>query len=370
MNISKETKLAAEELLADFDAVFTRYSLKKNKYVFIGGNTVDILGTDAALLYKDPRALNRIVVKQQAAKYLKMRNKLKSKNKISETFTLVTKEKQKKKIKIEAKLVKDKKGAPQFIDSLILPEPVSTTNKRGVKQFRDLKRQKSGLISAVSHEFKTPLATILSSVELLNYYIDNRNDEKERIVLERVKRSAGSLVTIIENYLHFEKSSFEKMKVHLTGINIRKFINVMIEDIAVNLSSRHFLNVNIDLKTEIISTNEVLLRQALINVINNAIKFSPSGGQIFISIYSDNDVITFEIKDEGIGIPDEEIKNITQPFFRASNSELIEGSGLGMAIVKNSVKLLNGKFNIESSMEKGTIVTIVLPLKVTNGGKV
>ncbi|MCX7797199.1 MAG: HAMP domain-containing histidine kinase [Melioribacter sp.] len=219
-------------------------------------------------------------------------------------------------------------------------------------------------LSTISHQLRTPLSTILSSVELLELYTKKKNTIRQLQILEKIKNSVINLRTIIDNITNLYKS--ENQKLNIKKIELRKFVNDLIEEVVIEAKEEHLLNVNIDYDGKYIFADEFILKQILMNLFLNSIKFSPDGGQILLSIKKENKYIEFSIRDEGIGIDEKEIKNLFKPFYRAKNAENIPGFGLGLAIVKKLLKLHKGKIKCLSLLGKGSEFKVYIPLKFTN----
>lgn len=215
-------------------------------------------------------------------------------------------------------------------------------------------------LSTISHQLRTPLSTILSSVDLLELYIKKKNIGRQLQVLNKIKDSVINLRNVIDNITVLYKN--ETQKLNIKRIELRKFINELIEEIIVEAKEDHYINVNIEITSKYILADEFVLKQILMNLFLNSIKFSPEGGQILLTIKKENNFLIFSIRDEGIGIDEKEIKNLYKPFYRAKNAGNIPGLGLGLAIVYKLVKLHKGKIKCYSSLNKGTEFQVIIPL--------
>jgi signal transduction histidine kinase len=137
----------------------------------------------------------------------------------------------------------------------------------------------------------------------------------------------------------------------------------LIEEVAVNLSNSHILIVNIDDNIKEIVCDEFILKQIILNLINNAIKFSPDGGQIRLEIRLFVKKLEFTVKDEGIGISKQDLKKLFEPFFRCENAATIPGVGLGLTIVKNFTGIIGGKIKCSSILNEGSEFKLLIPLR-------
>lgn len=219
-------------------------------------------------------------------------------------------------------------------------------------------------LSTISHQLRTPLSTILSSVELLELYTIKKNVVRQLQILNKIKNTVINLRIVIDNITNLYKS--ENQKLNIKKIDLRKFINELIEEVMIEAKENHLINVNIEYEGKYINADEFVLKQILMNLFLNSIKFSPEGGQILLSIKKENKYIEFSIRDEGIGIDEKEIKNLFKPFYRAKNAVDIPGFGLGLAIVKKLLKLHKGKIQCLSSLNRGAEFRVLIPQNFTN----
>ncbi|MCL4550466.1 MAG: HAMP domain-containing histidine kinase [Bacteroidetes bacterium] len=224
-----------------------------------------------------------------------------------------------------------------------------------------LKKLQSEFITSTSHQFRTPLSTLQSSVDLLELYIEKENTARQLEIISKIKRSINYLTDTVDRITALYKFGSSKEKLKVKKINLRKFINDILDEVAVNISSTHYVNVNIESGLNTIKCNEFILKQILLNIINNAIKFSPQGGQIQMDIKTEKKFVAFAVRDEGVGIDKADLKNLFQPFFRGKNVSTIPGAGLGLAIVKRLGKIHKARIQCASEVNKGTQFRVSIP---------
>lgn len=224
---------------------------------------------------------------------------------------------------------------------------------------KELSDLKSRFVSMASHEFKTPLSTILSSVSLIEKYAQSGDKDKQQKHIERIKSSVKNLSGVLDEFLSVGR--LDEGKIHINNTNIH--LPQLIEDI---LSEMQFLkkprqNIMYECKEEItLFTDEYLLRNAIVNVIVNSLKYSGNEATIHIEVKKLSDKIQISITDNGIGINAQDLKHITELFFRGKNAVNIQGTGLGLNIVVRYMTELGGSFSIESQENKGTTVRLEL----------
>lgn len=227
------------------------------------------------------------------------------------------------------------------------------------KEVNDLK---SRFVTMASHEFRTPLSTILSSISLLAKYSTTEDQPKRDKHIDRIKSSVKNLTDILNEFLSLGKIEEGKIDVHIEPFDLKEFIDTVIYEMSILLKpGQTFIHNHTG--TSILHSDSNLLKHVLINLVSNAIKFSPENTPIKIITSVDSTNATIVIEDRGIGIPTEDQVHLFERFFRASNVTNIQGTGLGLHIVGRYIDLMNGAINYTSEMEMGSQFTIRLPNK-------
>lgn len=234
--------------------------------------------------------------------------------------------------------------------------------KEALSKEIELNELKSRFVSMASHEFRTPLSTILSSATLISKYIEAEQNEKRQKHIDRIKSSVNNLTGILNDFLSLSKIEEGKEQLKIEEIDINKLCIEIHDEIKGLLKKDQHLNHNQEADI-IIYSDKRILKNILFNLISNAIKYSPENTKIDCVISSKDNLVHIQIKDYGIGIPLEDQKHIFSRFFRASNVVNIQGTGLGLNIVKRYVELLGGEISFKSSATDGTIFKIIIPIK-------
>ncbi|RPA70333.1 PAS domain S-box protein [Cyclobacteriaceae bacterium YHN15] len=274
-------------------------------------------------------------------------------------------------LEVLSRILYDEKGKPAGIVAAARDvterEQILEELKKSLEKEKDLNKLKSRFISMISHELRTPLSTILSSIDLLKLGLGDFKelDQKERfhIHLNRIHSQVKRLSRIITDILTLENYSNGTIPSHIEKINVNKFIYEMIEDY---FKSGNTPEINVQLpKSELfIETDSAALSHVIKNIVENAIKYSKESSKIpEIKLKPGLHEFKIEVKDFGVGIPQEEQKHIFNSFFRAKNVSNIKGTGLGLNIVKEFVIKLGGKVNFKSKEGKGTVFTVTLPYR-------
>jgi len=253
------------------------------------------------------------------------------------------------------------------VDKILVVEENITTQKEielqkeaALAKEKRLNEMKSRFVSMASHEFRTPLSTVLSSISLIEKYIEKGMLDKTEKHTERVRKSVAGLTEILNDFLSIEKLESEVQTAKITSFNLKDLCHEITEELNSITKSGQELNIQIEGISEI-NSDPNILKNVCYNLISNAIKYSSEGSEIRIDVKADN-YLKIAVKDSGIGIPEEEQKEMFNRFFRAKNVTNIEGTGLGLSIVKKYIELLNGKIWFESELNVGTTFFVEIPI--------
>jgi signal transduction histidine kinase len=224
---------------------------------------------------------------------------------------------------------------------------------------KSLNELKSRFVSTASHEFRTPLSTILSSVSLIQKYTSGEDQEKREKHILKIKNAVSGLTEILNDFLSLGKLEEGKMSAKLAQHDVFVLIREVVLDINSIVRSGQTITYNTG--TFEMMIDRQLLRNVMFNLLGNAIKFSPEGAVIDVHIsINDNDVV-IAVKDQGIGISDADMKNLFGRFFRGANAVAIPGTGLGLNIVTKYLELMQGTITCTSELNVGSTFYINLP---------
>jgi PAS domain S-box-containing protein len=233
--------------------------------------------------------------------------------------------------------------------------------RKAYEREKELNHLKSRFVSMASHEFRTPLSAILSSAELIEAYNDGGQDQKREKHIVRIRSAVNNLTSILNDFLSLSKLEEGKVLSHPVEFMFNDFCNDLLDDILPILKpGQKVISPTDNLKT-VLFLDHKILKNILLNLFSNAIKYSEQGKSIYFEFSMDEKSLYFSIRDEGIGIPSEEQEHLFTRFFRAHNVENIQGTGLGLTIVKRYLELMDGSIHFESHLGVGTIFKISLP---------
>jgi signal transduction histidine kinase len=227
---------------------------------------------------------------------------------------------------------------------------------------KELSEIKSRFVSMASHEFRTPLSTVLSSASLLSKYTSTEDQDKRTRHIDKIKDAVKHLNDILEDFLSLGKLDEGKVQSHSSEFNLEEFLHDLVDETKGLIKKGQHVHFIYKGDKQVCSDKK-LLKNILMNLITNAIKFSPDDGTLNILADIDDSGGVISVSDNGIGIPKQDLENIFSSFYRAANAVNIQGTGLGLHIVKRFTELMGGSVNIDSELDKGTTVTITIPVK-------
>lgn len=247
-----------------------------------------------------------------------------------------------------------------FRDITKLQQAEAEIRKALVKE-KELNKFKSHFISTTSHEFRTPLATILSSADLLEYYGYRWAESKKLAHLGRIQTAAENMTKLLDDVLLVNKAEAGKLEFNPVPLNLVNFCDNLVQEMQLIAGTKHIINFVRYCECTNVRLDEKLLRHIFTNLLSNAIKYSPQGGTIEFSLMCNESSAVFSIKDNGIGIPEVDQAQLFESFHRASNVGSTSGTGLGLTIVKKAVELHGGEIVFNSQVGVGTTFTVTIP---------
>jgi PAS domain S-box-containing protein len=228
---------------------------------------------------------------------------------------------------------------------------------------KELNELKSRFVSMASHEFRTPLGGILTSVNLIAKYPKTEDEPKREKHIQIVKNSVKNLTNILNDFLSLDKLDQDKVASTPSEFLLNQLVEDTVEDFReTSAKSYSFMVEHLNNDIALFQDKE-MIRNVLINLISNAIKYSPEQSTIKVRVQLNNSQVIIEIQDQGIGIPLEDQKHLFERFFRAHNVINLQGTGLGLNIVKRYLDLLGGKIEFSSIENEGTTFKVFLPLE-------
>lgn len=221
---------------------------------------------------------------------------------------------------------------------------------------------KSRFVSMTSHEFRTPLATIMASAETLQTYRNRMTDEQINQRIEKIINQVQHMKILMEDMLDLSRLESDKNVFNPRPANLKDLINEILAEFNAYSPGHKAVVFECDEEIPAFSFDQRVMRQVITNLVSNAIKYSPAQKTAKVTLKKLAENIVISVADKGIGIPENDIANLFEPFFRAGNVEKIPGTGLGMAIVKQGVALHNGRIEVNSIVNEGTTINCIFEL--------
>jgi PAS domain S-box-containing protein len=225
---------------------------------------------------------------------------------------------------------------------------------------KEISEFKSRFVSVISHEFRTPLTVIQSSADILQNIPCTESDREE--LLDRIQAAVNHMTLLVDDVVVVGQADAGKLKAVPTQLNLKQFMDELLHEFDVLSQPNHEILFICDAEDLEISVDQKLLRQTITNLLSNAVKYSPDGGVIKIRIGQQENCAEIEISDSGIGIPEADQAALFECFHRAQNVGTIPGTGIGLFITRECVRLHNGDIQVHSAVGEGTRFTIKLPL--------
>jgi len=218
---------------------------------------------------------------------------------------------------------------------------------------------KSHFVTMASHEFRTPLAVILSCADVLRRYANRMNVEQQQHRLLKIQAAVRQMTDLLEDVLSIGRAGAGKLRCNPEPVELEALCREIIADLAIQQT--HAVHLSVGEVGEHIFLDRKLVRQILRNLLTNAIKYSPEGGQVAIDVTRHDGALRFRVADHGIGIPSDDLAHLFEPFHRAGNVGKIPGHGLGLPITQGAVKAHGGTIAVESEVGRGTTFVVELP---------
>ncbi|HEY9486755.1 MAG TPA: ATP-binding protein [Chryseosolibacter sp.] len=238
----------------------------------------------------------------------------------------------------------------------------TTALKLALENEKKLVEVKNRFVSMASHEFRSPISYIHRNIGAVKENIERLSAAELRDRLSKIQSQAEHLSSLLEDVLTIGKTGATntRLKANLKSVELKDFFLRIIDEVQSNTRNTHRIRFDFDQEALYIQSDENLLRNIFVNLLTNAIKFSPGQTEVDLSVKVCNQVVECRIRDKGLGIEEEDLQRIFEPFQRGHNVESIKGTGLGLPIVKRAVETLGGTVDVESEAGHGTAFTIKL----------
>ncbi|MEM9953126.1 MAG: ATP-binding protein [Chloroflexota bacterium] len=234
------------------------------------------------------------------------------------------------------------------------------------EQERNLLHLKERFIATASHDFRTPLSVIRTKVDLVQHYGERIDAENRSKKMDEILWQVDHMTSLLDNILRLSQANLSAIDLEIQALNLKTFSERVWHDMQETNAKHTLTSFTFNTNIETFYADDHLLQYALINLLHNAFKYTPQDKAVHFTVSNDTEHIIFVIEDKGIGIPEDDLPNLFEPFFRASNSPHGKGKGLGLSIVKAYLDLHNATIDVHSVENESTIVTVSLPILQAN----
>ena len=250
-------------------------------------------------------------------------------------------------------------------EEVVLREKAEGDLKQLLAKERELNEMKSRFVSMASHEFRTPLGAVLSSASLISRYDGSDQQDKRQKHINRIRKAVGDLTTILDEFLSLDKLQAGKIRVEQREFDLAVFIDEVLDEVSgICKENQRIDHVHTNDELPVVQDYSIL-KNILLNLLSNAIKYSDESSRIEVVSGIEASMAFIRVKDEGIGIPEVDMKHMTERFFRAGNATHIKGTGLGLNIVMRYLEVIGGTMEMDSEEGKGSTFTVRFPIKLS-----
>ena len=360
----QESEQRFRQLAENLHQVFWMSDLKTSQIIYISPAYEEIWGLSCASLYENPKSFIDSIYPDDLQKFMMvMQNK---KNGFYIEYRIKRPDGSIRWIHDRAFPLKDATGQVYRIvgiaEDITQRKQVETEIQKALAKEKELSELKSRFVSMTSHEFRTPLAVISSSAEILKTFGHRLNEESKREHLECIQTYIGHTTQLLDDILLINKAETENLAFEPASLDLVPFCQVLTKEIQLS-ASNHTIVFSSNSQSNVIGNfDKKILRQILINLLSNAIKYSPNSAIVNFNLDITESIVIFSIQDQGIGIPEADQVKLFESFHRAKNVGDIPGSGLGLSIVAKCVDLHKGAISVNSELGKGTTFIVKIPL--------
>lgn len=334
---------------------------------FISDNIIAMLGYEAREFTQDSKFWLNHIHPEDAPITQKMSQIILKQGYLTLEYRFLHKDGNYRWIYDQSKLVWDDAGNPVEIvgyrTDITERKQLEEDLRAALAKEKELNELKSRFVSMISHEFRTPLSTILSSAELLEHYRHKWTEEKQLTHLRRIETAVKHMNQMLDEVLLIGRVEVGRLEFRPKFLDLVEYCRYLVREVLMNVNESHSIVFETKHKVLPCYMDEKLMGHILYNLLLNAIKYSSIGTEIKFSLTSSSNHAVLEIKDRGIGITEEDIPHLFESFHRGTNVGNIQGTGLGLAIVKKCIDIHQGKIFVESKLGIGTKFSVILPLE-------
>lgn len=252
-------------------------------------------------------------------------------------------------------------GSIVVATDITIQKQAEATLRQALAKEKELGDLKTRFVSMASHEFRTPLATILAVVETLSIYRHKLSEAQIDQRFDKIKDQVGHLKDIMEDVLLLARMQARRVEFHPVQVDLDALARSVLDEFQSQAECAHHLEYTVSDGVQEVWLDRKLMRQMISNLVSNAIKYSPKGTVVRVHLAYRDAAVILTIQDEGIGIPEADLPHLFEPFHRAANVGTIAGTGLGLVIAREAIELHGGAITVESRLGGGTTFLVRIP---------
>lgn len=261
-------------------------------------------------------------------------------------------------------VLRDTDGSVKYIIGIgidITDRKQAEEMRRVLEREQELHELRYRFFAMASHEFRTPLSTILLTAQLLNSSVQEGSPEKSKRNLQRIESAAKTMKQMLDDILTINRAETGKLEFNPIPVDVEQLCRYLLEEMKRCASPGHLLSFMSEISEQLVCVDEKIIHNIITHLLSNAIKYSPEGGEIDLVLSGVGQEIQVQVRDRGIGIPLADQSHLFEAFHRGENTDRISGSGLGLTVVKKCVELHGGSITFTSEVGAGTTFTVTIP---------
>jgi len=262
--------------------------------------------------------------------------------------------------RLDSSLIDGKNQCRVALTDISHQKQAELSTKQALEKSKQLNELKTRLLDMITHEFRTPLSIILTSVDTLEKYDTRLDEQSKKRRHQKIRDYVWHITRMVNEVAGAYRAESDNVRVKRTEFDCKSIMTELISDLEDIYPDRlEFIVAQTDDSDHTVEFDEALLRQIIMNLVDNGIKYSDASVIVNLDIQDANFTIT--IRDQGIGIPADELEHVFDTFYRGKRTETVAGTGIGLSIVKRLVDICHGEISIHSIVDSGTSITLIFP---------
>lgn len=366
-DLLKESNERFQQLAENIHEVFWLSNPQKSKMIYISPAYQEIWGRTCESLYQNPNSFIDSIHPEDRQGFITALSQHRLGKYYDATYRIIKPNGEVRWIHDRGFPIKNSSGNVERVAGIA--EDITERKIAEAEIYNALQREKelnelqSRFITTTSHSFRTPLATILSATELLEYYGHKFTPEHKQQLFDQIKSTVQEMTQILNDILIINRTEAGELELKTAPLNLENFLQYIVGEMQIIMGEKHQISLVHQGNCSNVIMDQRLLWHIFYNLLSNAIKYSPQGGKVQVELICEDTGVICSIQDYGIGIPADEQKLIFEPFHRGNNIDNIPGTGMGLSVAKKFVDLHGGNITLESQVDVGSRFVVTFPSK-------